>query len=374
MPDNSLVVLERQLAPLAPRFAQVLPANISPDRLIRTVMVSIERLPKLLECDRQSILNSAMSAAILGLEVDGVTGQAYLIPFKGKAQLVVGYKGYNTLAARAGITITGAVVREGDDFDFELGDQAFVKHKPRLGNKGRIIGAWACALSKGRPPVVNVMGVDDIMAIKARSPGGSRSDSPWNDPAIGFPAMAEKTVKRRLARSLPLNIMQVAARLDEAVDEQGQAAWISPDKGVIVDAEIIEPSPTPSSAQLIEHSPTPQPQHPSPAAATAPASGSQADAGAFSSHPPSDAAEPAASDSASRPAPATEAAGVHADRISEMSAAETTLRNAAESGWDVLKREWSKLPQWMRDDASMVTEKEKLKVRAAEVDKAREGK
>jgi phage RecT family recombinase len=76
-----------------------------------------------------------MSAACLGLEVDGVTGQAYLIPFKGRAQLVVGYKGYNTLAARSGITITGAVVREGDEFDYQLGSAAFVRHKPK-GSKG----------------------------------------------------------------------------------------------------------------------------------------------------------------------------------------------------------------------------------------------
>ena len=49
-----------------------------------------------------------------GLEVDGVTGQAFLVPFAGKVQLVVGYKGYNTLGARAGLTITGEVVRSGD--------------------------------------------------------------------------------------------------------------------------------------------------------------------------------------------------------------------------------------------------------------------
>ena len=42
------------------------------------------------------------------LEVDGVTGQAFLIPFKGRAQLVIGYKGFNTLAARSGLTVTGA--------------------------------------------------------------------------------------------------------------------------------------------------------------------------------------------------------------------------------------------------------------------------
>ena len=41
----------------------------------------------------------------------------------------------------------------------------------------------------------------------------------------------------RIARSMPLNIMQQAARMDEAVDEQGASAWISPDKGVVIDGE-----------------------------------------------------------------------------------------------------------------------------------------
>jgi recombination protein RecT len=247
---NAVAIFEKQLAPLAPRFAQVLPANVSPDRLIRTVVVSVERLPKLLDCDRQSLFNAAMSAAILGLEVDGVTGQAYLIPFKGKAQLVVGYKGYNTIAARSGITITGAVVREGDAFEFDLGE-GWVTHKPALDSKGRIVAAWAKASHASRPPVVTVMGIADLLAVKAKSPGAARSDSPWNDTAIGFPAMCEKTVKRRLSRSLPLNMMQAAARMDEAVDEQGKPARIDPDRGVVIDGEILQPSETPTAAQLI---------------------------------------------------------------------------------------------------------------------------
>ena len=193
----------------------------------------------------QSLFNAAMSAAILGLEVDGVTGQAYLLPFKNRAQLVVGYKGYNTLAARSGITITGAVVREGDDFDYQLGTAAYVRHKPK-GGKGKITHAWACAQSLDRPAVVAVMDIDELLAVKAKSPGGARSDSPWNDPAIGFPAMCEKTVKRRLSRSMPLNVMQQAARMDEAVDEQGQPAWITPDRGVVIDGEF-------SDAPAIHH-------------------------------------------------------------------------------------------------------------------------
>lgn len=239
MASNELVALEHQLQPLAPHFAQVLGKTMPVERLMRTIMISVERLPLLLQCDRQSIFNAAMSAACLGLEVDGVTGQAYLIPFKGRAQLVIGYKGFNTLAARSGITITGNVVREGDEFDYQLGTAAYVRHRPK-GSKGPITHAWACAQSLDRPAVVEVLDMDELLAVKGRSPGAKRSDSPWNDPVIGFPAMCQKTAKRRLARAMPLNIMQQAARMDEAVDEQGAPAWISPDKGVVIDGEFTD--------------------------------------------------------------------------------------------------------------------------------------
>jgi recombinational DNA repair protein RecT len=148
-----------------------------------------------------------------------------LCPFKGKAQLVIGYKGMNTLAARSGFTVQGEVVREGDAFDYELGDKGFVRHKPKLGNQGKIIAAWATASSMERPSIISVLGIDDIMAIKAKSPGASRSDSPWNDPKIGFPAMASKSAKRRLARAMPLNAdprFHLAAAMEEAVEERGR--------------------------------------------------------------------------------------------------------------------------------------------------------
>ena len=254
--SNALAILEKQFEPLAPRFAQVLPASLPVERLIRTVMVSVERLPKLMECDRQSLFNAAMSAAVLGLEVDGVTGQAFLIPFAGKAQLVIGYKGYSTLAARSGYTVTGNTVREGDAFEYQLGTGAFVRHRPADSNKGRITHAWACAECHDRPPIVCVLGIDDLLAVKEKSQGAKRSDSPWNDPAIGFPAMCEKTAKRRLARSMPLNVMQAAARMDEAFEEQGKASWLAPESGVIIEGDASplpeRASETPTAAALIQ--------------------------------------------------------------------------------------------------------------------------
>jgi hypothetical protein len=208
---SEIAILETQLKPLAPHFAQVLGKTMPVERLMRTVMISVERLPLLLQCDRQSIFNAAMSAACLGLEVDGVTGQAYLIPFKGRAQLVIGYKGYNTLAARSGITITGAVVRAGRRIRLSARQRRLCapqaegqqrRDHPRMG---------LCAIdgpaSRGRGA-----GHRRTAGGQSKSPGAKRSDSPWNDPAIGFPAMCQKTAKRRLARSMPLNIMQQAAR------------------------------------------------------------------------------------------------------------------------------------------------------------------
>lgn len=333
---SELVVLEQQLQPLAPHFAQVLGKTMPPERLMRTIMISVERLPQLLQCDRQSIFNAAMSAACLGLEVDGVTGQAYLIPFKGRAQLVIGYKGFNTLAARSGITITGAVVREGDEFDYQLGSAAYVRHKPK-GSKGRITHAWACAQSLDRPAVVEVLDYDELLAVKARSPGAKRSDSPWNDPAIGFPAMCQKTAKRRLARAMPLNIMQQAARMDEAVDEQGAPAWISPEKGVVIDGEF-------SDAPTIHHD--------------------QRSTEELLS-PPSRSATSAAGDP--HPSPAASPAA------DEQTAAEwdIALGEAAKQGNVSLVEAWSKVPREHKPTLKAALDR-RHKVTAAEADKAKE--
>lgn len=242
---TSLAVVDRELTARLPMFLQVLPPSVSPQRLMRTVMMSCERTPKLLECSPQSIVNAATTAAVLGLECDGVTGQGFLVPYGGVATFQVGYKGYNTLAARSGYTINGGVVREGDEFDFQLGTGGYVRHKPLLnGTRRRIVAAWSTAESNGRPNIVVVMSIEEVEQIKAKSPGARKKDSPWNDlNGVGYPAMVEKTAKRRLARSMPLSVMQQAVALEEHA-EQGHAAYLTPDGGMrTVGAASVAPGP-----------------------------------------------------------------------------------------------------------------------------------
>ena len=239
---NEIAVFESQLKPLLPQLAKVLADRMPVERLAQTMLISCERNPRLLDCDRQSLFNAAMSAAVLGLEVDGVTGQAFLIPYGRRAQLVVGYKGYTTMGARSGYTITGACVREGDEFDYMLGSTSYLKHKPTFRADARITHAWAVATNLRLPPIISVLSIHDIIAVKNKSPGAKKDDSPWNDKDIGFPAMSEKTAKRRLARSMPLNVMQYAARMEEAWEEQGRPAWIHPERGPQIEPPLVQAS------------------------------------------------------------------------------------------------------------------------------------
>ena len=60
---SSLAVIEQNLKPLLPKLQQVLAGRMPVERLARTVLVSCEKTPKLLDCSQQSIFNAAMSAA-----------------------------------------------------------------------------------------------------------------------------------------------------------------------------------------------------------------------------------------------------------------------------------------------------------------------
>lgn len=259
---NELTVIENHLNPLIPRFEAVLGGMMGSKHLIQSVLFSFERNPKLFECSIPSVLNCAMTFANLRLPVDGATGQAYMLPFKKIATPVIGYKGFNTIAARSHVTITGGIVREGDDlWDFREGTGGFVHHRKKLDNKGLIIAAWAVAESRDRPPGVSVLGIGELTGIMSRSPAVmNNAKSPWDDLTIGRPAMFEKSAKRRLARILPFEIDEgrflKAARLDEAWEEEGRPGRIREDGRLLIEGEgspiaSSEPSPTPSADELM---------------------------------------------------------------------------------------------------------------------------
>src|SRR4249919_1917764 len=73
-----------------PQMQMALPKHVSIDRMLRTTMTAIQRNPKLLECTQVSLLAAIMQGAQLGLETDGVLGEAHLVPYKKVVQFIPG--------------------------------------------------------------------------------------------------------------------------------------------------------------------------------------------------------------------------------------------------------------------------------------------
>jgi phage RecT family recombinase len=251
MPDDNgrqLTVIEQHFKPLMPEIEDALAGSgIAPRAMMQKIIWALADNPTLLECPKESLLRFGMTTVALALQPDPKMGQIFAIPFRDKrrggqkvAQTITGYKGYNTLAHRDRISLGGNVVREGDRFEFEEGTGGYVIHVRTLGHWATkpIIAAYATATAVGFTPRVKIMDIDEIEDVKGRSPGAGMSDSPWNDPRIGYAAMCIKTPKRRLAtRDLPFGAVVLAATMDEAHEERGLTSWIEPRRGLIVDGE-----------------------------------------------------------------------------------------------------------------------------------------
>lgn len=148
------------LARLKPQMELALPKHMSVDRMARLVLTAFSGNSALAECSPQSVAASIMTASQLGLE-PGVNGQGYLIPYAGTCTFVPGWKGLVDLANRGGrCTVwTGAVYR-GDDFDYALGDNPFVRHRPGDDadeNPDNLTHVYAIGRIKGQEvPVIEV--------------------------------------------------------------------------------------------------------------------------------------------------------------------------------------------------------------------------
>ena len=82
------------------RFTEVIGSTREANAYISSVLIAVALNDSLQKCTPQSIISSAMRAATMRLSCDPSIKQAYLVPFKGKATLVIGYKGLYDMAIR----------------------------------------------------------------------------------------------------------------------------------------------------------------------------------------------------------------------------------------------------------------------------------
>jgi recombination protein RecT len=129
-------LLKHELERIRPALMAVLPKHVTADRILKVLLSATARQPKLLECTTPSIVRAVMQAGELGLELGGLLGEAYLVPFRNKqgqreAQCIPGYKGLIKLARQSGqiAGISARIVYSGDAFSVDLAEET-IHHEP----------------------------------------------------------------------------------------------------------------------------------------------------------------------------------------------------------------------------------------------------
>jgi len=192
--------VRNQLTAMQPQFAAALPKHVDPARFVRVVMTAVQMTPALLDADRRTLFASAMRASQMGLLPDGREGA--IVTFGKTAQFMPMVAGIMKLVRNSGEISTWSVqaVYENDTFDFCLGDEEHITHKPALSNRGKQIAVYSIVTMKDGEKSREVMSVEDVEAIRRRSRSGN--SGPW---VTDFSEMSKKTVVRRHAKRLPLS-------------------------------------------------------------------------------------------------------------------------------------------------------------------------
>lgn len=243
---NPLLILNEQLEVRAQQFQAALPAHIPVERFKRVILTAVQMNPALAAADRQTLWNSAMRAAQDGLLPDGREGAMVIYKTKMKdgngrefwvdaVQWMPMIAGIRKKVRNSGEIATwdAHVVHEKDHFEFELGDDPYIKHKPFMGgNRGKVIAAYSVATLKSGEKSREVMTVEQIERVRAMSKAKDRG--PWVD---HYEEMCRKTVARRHSKVLPMStdLDDLIRRDDGLYDFEAAKSGDKPQRPQLVD-------------------------------------------------------------------------------------------------------------------------------------------
>jgi recombination protein RecT len=266
---SNLKSLRELFGKMQKQLEAALPKFLTAERMIRVATTTVQKVPKLLQCDPVTVVGAVMQSAALGLEPDNVTGSAYLVPFwntkmnRMECTLIPGYRGLLALARRSKeiSAVDAHVVKAGDTFDFEYGSNQYLRHKPALLMRPGNDGKWAVGLEQDtiaaymiafygtipRPgeklPLsqFHVMSRPELEKHKAFTKSRDRNGEivgPW----IEHPdAMFRKTVIRMGSKLLPFSIeLMTAVGLEDraiAGKSQNLGALVAEDLNLRFDAD-----------------------------------------------------------------------------------------------------------------------------------------
>lgn len=185
-----------------------------------TYIAGLKDSKGVLGCCRISLVETLMNLASINLKLTPSLGWAYLIPYSRVLSLMIGYKGLAELIMRTGriASIQTAVVYKGEEerFEYELGTNGYMSHKPRHDiqrNWDTTIAAWMEVKLVGGGSMIEVMDRADLE--KVRKASGMPDGPAWKY----WPGqMTRKAPMRRGASYLPKGTGMAAMNLARALE------------------------------------------------------------------------------------------------------------------------------------------------------------
>lgn len=108
-----------------------------------SAIVNMANDGNLRNCNVESIVNTAMQIVQIGLHPNKLFGQAYVVPYKGVAQLQIGYKGLISLGMKNGWKFRAVAVYKCDEFEIEFnGLEDKINFKPNYDERSDDDGDW----------------------------------------------------------------------------------------------------------------------------------------------------------------------------------------------------------------------------------------
>tara|TARA_B100001564_G_scaffold45250_2_gene32484 strand:+ start:6976 stop:7845 length:870 start_codon:yes stop_codon:yes gene_type:complete len=181
--------------------------NINVDRFLAMALNAVKRDRKLLsvvEKNPASLFASLLLCAEHGLSPSPEVGEAWLIPYGSACQFQLGYQGLIKIAYRNPEikSISAEIVYEMDEFEWGLGLNPFLNHKPASGERGQVTHVYSIVKFRNGEPMFKVMSQSELKDIQRMSKAGNKGI--WfnkdKDPQ-GW--MLKKTCLKQLLKLVP---------------------------------------------------------------------------------------------------------------------------------------------------------------------------
>lgn len=179
-----------------------LPDKVDKQRLALNFISLLQDKPELTKFGASVMAPMVVRCAKDNLDV--LNQEVYIYEgYGGKLTYTPSYKGLRKMAIQKSVKpikdITAKLIYEGDTLDEEYANgESHLHYKSNFMNRGKWLGVFCTVLFKDGSEIHEIMNMDDINAIKAKS----KNSGAWKD----FPGeMAKKAVIRRICKQITMD-------------------------------------------------------------------------------------------------------------------------------------------------------------------------